>query len=127
MNDYSAQQLTPSLGAEITGIDLSNDLSNEQLNQIYDDLIKYNVIFFRDQKISPEKHIEIAKSFGTIEEPHPIYPHVEGFPEIVLLKNDSGQSNGLFGNDTPREIRLCCRNKHRISFSVVYWKIYSRT
>ena len=88
MNDYSAQQLTPSLGAEITGIDLSNDLSNEQLNQIYDDLIKYNVIFFRDQKISPEKHIEIAKSFGTIEEPHPIYPHVEGFPEIVLLKND---------------------------------------
>ena len=35
MNDYSAQQLTPSLGAEITGIDLSNDLSNEQLNQIY--------------------------------------------------------------------------------------------
>ena len=88
MNDYSVQQLTPSLGAEITGIDLSNDLSNEQLNQIYDDLIKYNVIFFRDQKISPEKHIEIAKSFGTIEEPHPIYPHVEGFPEIVLLKND---------------------------------------
>jgi taurine dioxygenase len=88
MNDYSAQQLTPSLGAEITGIDLSNDLSDEQLNQIYDDLIKHNVIFFRDQKISPEKHIEIAKSFGTIEEPHPIYPHVEGFPEIVLLKND---------------------------------------
>ncbi|MDC0031839.1 TauD/TfdA family dioxygenase [Pelagibacteraceae bacterium] len=88
MNDYSAQQLTPSLGAEITGIDLSNDLSNEQLNQIYDDLIKYNVIFFRNQKISPEKHIEIAKSLGTIEDPHPIYPHVEGFPEIVLLKNN---------------------------------------
>ena len=88
MKEYTIRQLTPSLGAEITGIDLSNDLSNEQLNQIYDDLIKYNVIFFRDQKISPEKHIEIAKSFGTIEEPHPIYPHVEGFPEIVLLKND---------------------------------------
>ena len=89
MNKYSAQQLTPSLGAEITGIDLSNDLSNEQLNQIYDDLIKYNVIFFRNQKISPEKHIEIAKSLGTIEDPHPIYPHVEGFPEIVLLENDT--------------------------------------
>ena len=86
MNKYSAQQLTPSLGAEITGIDLSNDLSNEQLNQIYDDLIKYNVIFFRNQKISPEKHIEIAKSLGTIEDPHPIYPHVEGFPEIYYLK-----------------------------------------
>jgi len=89
MNKYSTQQLTPSLGAEIKGIDLSNDLSNEQLNQIYDDLIKYNVIFFRNQKISPEKHIEIAKSLGTIEDPHPIYPHVEGFPEIVLLENDA--------------------------------------
>ena len=47
MKEYTIRQLTPSLGAEITGIDLSNDLSNEQLNQIYDDLIKYNVIFFR--------------------------------------------------------------------------------
>ena len=56
MNDYSAQQLTPSLGAEITGIDLSNDLSNEQLNQIYDDLIKYNVIFFVIRK-SPLRNI----------------------------------------------------------------------
>ena len=88
MREYSIRQLTPAIGAEISGIDLSDDLSNEQLNQIYDDLIRYNVIFFRNQKISPEAHINIAKSFGTIEEPHPIYPHVEGFPEIVLLENN---------------------------------------
>lgn len=88
MREYSIRQLTPAIGAEISGIDLSDDLSNEQLNQIYDELIRHNVIFFRNQKISPEVHINIAKSFGTIEEPHPIYPHVEGFPEIVLLENN---------------------------------------
>jgi len=31
----------------------------------------------------------LANSFGEIEPPHPVYPHVEGFPEIVLLENDS--------------------------------------
>jgi taurine dioxygenase len=31
----------------------------------------------------------LANSFGEIEPPHPVYPHVKGFPEIVLLENDS--------------------------------------
>ena len=67
MNDYSSQQITPSLGAEITGIDLSNDLSNEQLNQIYDDLIKYNVIFFRNQKISLRSILRLQKALEQLK------------------------------------------------------------
>ena len=89
MRKYNLFQITPSIGAEISDIDLSNTLTQDQLDQIYQDLIDYHVIFFREQNISPQNHITLAKSFGEIEPPHPIYPHVKDFPEIVLLENDS--------------------------------------
>ena len=89
MREYNLEQITPTIGAEISNIDLSQDLSEEKLNQIYQDLIDYKVIFFRNQKISPKNHIALAKSFGEIEPPHPVYPHVKDFPEIVLLENDA--------------------------------------
>ena len=89
MREYSLEQLTPTIGAEISNIDLSQDLSEEKLDQIYQDLIDYKVIFFRNQEISPKNHIALAKSFGEIEPPNPVDPHVKDFPEIVLLENDA--------------------------------------
>ena len=80
MREYSLTPITPVIGAEISCIDLSLALSQVQLDQIYQDLIDHNVIFFRDQNISPQNHIALANSFGEIEPPHPVYPHVEGFP-----------------------------------------------
>ena len=89
MREFNLEQITPTIGAEISNIDLSQDLSEEKLDQIYQDLIDYKVIFFRNQEISPKNHIALAKSFGEIEPPHPVYPHVKDFPEIVLLENDA--------------------------------------
>ena len=42
-------------------------------------------------ELSPKNHIALAKSFGEIEPPHPVYPHVKDFPEIVLLENDANK------------------------------------
>ena len=91
MREYNLEQITPTIGAEISNVDLSQNLSKEKLDQIYQDLIEYNVIFFRNQELSPKNHIALAKSFGEIEPPHPVYPHVKDFPEIVLLENDANK------------------------------------
>ena len=88
MSYYYLNKLTPDLGAEIDGIDLSNGFNDDIQNKIYNDLIQHKVLFFRNQNISPQSHIDFAESFGIIEEPHPIYPQVKGFPEIVLLENN---------------------------------------
>ena len=109
MQQYHLNKLSPELGAEISGIDLSKDFSEEIQNKIYDDLIQYKVLFFREQNITPQFHVEFAKSFGSIEEPHPVYPHVDGFPEIVLLENDKDNppdtdewhTDVTFKNDPP--------------------------
>ena len=88
MTNYEINSITPTIGAEISGIDLSNNLNSQDLDSIYKNLIDHKVIFFRNQNLKPEDHVAFAKSFGDIEPPHPIYPHVENFPEITLLEND---------------------------------------
>ncbi len=81
--------LTPSIGAIISEVLLNKDLNSETIEQIYSALIKHQVIFFRDQNISPESHLKLAESLGEIDPGHPVYPHVEGHQSIVLLKNDA--------------------------------------
>ncbi len=50
------QRLTPAIGAEISGIDLSKPLSNSEVSDLHDALMTHQVIFFRDQTMSVEQH-----------------------------------------------------------------------
>ena len=86
---FKVEAITPSIGAEISGVSLNKDLSSATVEKIYSALIKHQVIFFRDQDISPETHLKLAESLGDIDPGHPVYPHVEGYQSIVLLKNDA--------------------------------------
>jgi taurine dioxygenase len=81
-------RLTPSIGAEISGIDLSQALDAATENRIYDALMKHLVLFFRDQDLSPQAQFAFARSFGTPVAPHPVYPHLPGYDRVVLLEND---------------------------------------
>ena len=86
---FKVEAITPSIGAEISGVSLNKDLNSATVKKIYSALIKHQVIFFRDQDISPETHPKLAESLGDIDPGHPVYPHVEGYQSIVLLKNDA--------------------------------------
>ena len=81
-----ATPLAGALGAEITGIDLSQALTEDTLAQIRALLIEHEVIFFRDQDISPAQQKALALSFGPLQT-HPAYNTVEGFPEITILES----------------------------------------
>ena len=85
---FKVEAITPAIGAEITGVSLIKNINIDTVEKIYDALIKYQVIFFREQNLSPQSHLQLAKYFGKIDPGHPVYPHVEGFQSIVLLKND---------------------------------------
>ena len=85
---FKVEAITPVIGASISGISLNQDLKSDTVEKIYNALIKYQVIFFREQDLTPESHLKLAKRFGDIDPGHPVYPHVEGFQSIVLLKND---------------------------------------
>ena len=75
------------LGATITDIDLKQPLDEELTGFIANALAENEVIFFRNQDITPEQHRAFALNFGQLQS-HPVYPTIEGFPEITILEND---------------------------------------
>ncbi|MEM7531388.1 MAG: TauD/TfdA family dioxygenase [Chloroflexota bacterium] len=93
----SINPITPTIGAEISGVDLSQPLTEPIVNAIYQALLEHQVIFFPNQHISPQNHLDFAKAFGGLDQPHPIYPNVPGFEQIVILENDG--NNPLFTDE----------------------------
>lgn len=76
--------LSPALGARIEGIDLSAPLDAGQRQAIEQALLDHQVLFFRDQPLTPAQQARFAAQFGDLHV-HPIYPNVEGQPEVLVL------------------------------------------
>ncbi|MGR4891684.1 TauD/TfdA dioxygenase family protein [Sphingopyxis sp. LARHCG72] len=76
--------LTPSIGAEISGIDLGEEQDGAVIAEIRAVLLAYKVIFFRDQFITPEQHIAFARRFGPLEI-HPATPKDQPNPEVLHI------------------------------------------
>jgi taurine dioxygenase len=82
------RKLTPTIGAEIFGADLSEELGNQQFQEIHDALMENLVIFFRDQKLTPDQHAAFGRRFGRLHM-HPAAPApIEGHPEVLVVKAD---------------------------------------
>lgn len=77
------QKIKANIGAIIEGLDL-NLLSQQELQVIQQALLDHQVIFFRKQHLTSSAQVALAQSFGQLHV-HPIYPSVEGSPEIIVL------------------------------------------
>ncbi|WP_202301449.1 taurine dioxygenase [Dryocola clanedunensis] len=76
--------LGPYIGGLVSGVDLTRSLSDNQFEQLYHALIRHQVLFFRDQAITPQQQRALAMRFGDLHI-HPVYPHAEGVEEIIVL------------------------------------------
>ena len=76
--------LSSALGAQISGVDLSQPLNVEQRDAIEQALLKHQVLFLRDQPITPQQQARFAANFGDLHI-HPIYPTVPEQPEVLIL------------------------------------------
>jgi taurine dioxygenase len=86
-----AELLSGALGAEIRGIDLKNS-SEKNFKVINNLLLEHKVIFFRNQKITPEEQLALAKRFGPLE----THAYVKGrdkYPEIVRIIKGPNEKN----------------------------------
>jgi taurine dioxygenase len=94
--------ITGGIGAEISGVDISQALSAEVVAEIRQALLDHLVIFMRDQEITPAQQIAFVSRFG---EPD-IYPFVKGleeFPQItpvLKLPDETVNFGGIWHSDT---------------------------
>ncbi len=79
------------LGAEIEGINLKN-FSKENYLKINNLLLEHKVLFFRDQDISSEEQIDLARFFGPLEK-HIYVKGRDKYPEIVRIVKGANEKH----------------------------------
>jgi taurine dioxygenase len=80
--------LTPQIGAEIHGVDLSQALDDAVLDQVRQALWQHGVIFFRDQHLTPQQHIAVGRRFGDLHV-HPLsYENDPEHPDLLRIHAD---------------------------------------
>ena len=85
---FTAHRVTPYMGAELDGIDLTRPLTSGQAEELQDALARFQVIFFRDQEISHDAHKALGLLFGPLAI-HSAVAGIEGHPEIVAIHADA--------------------------------------
>jgi taurine dioxygenase len=85
-------KLTPTIGAEIRGVDLSKEPGNQQFDEMHRALTENLVIFFRNQVIDVDQHKAFGRRFGRLHV-HPAAPAgLEQHPEILVIKADENST-----------------------------------
>jgi taurine dioxygenase len=80
-------------GAEIFGVDVSQDLDDDTVREIRDALNEYCVVFFRDQELDVDRHKAFARKFGPIFI-HPNYGMGDD-PEVVMVRREPGDTGHI--------------------------------
>jgi taurine dioxygenase len=88
---FAVQPLSPTIGAEVTGVDLGAAIDDELQAEIRRALLEWKVLFFRDQDITRPQQRAFAERWGPLEE-HPFYRYVHPGGEdadVVTLAKDA--------------------------------------
>jgi len=85
------------IGAEVRGLDLNEDLDDEEFRGLQEAINKHAVLYFRKQSLSIERHRELAMRLGPLHTPLQEHGCVPGYRDVHLVSNivENGKLIGL--------------------------------
>lgn len=86
--DFRLEPLTPSIGAEVRGLDLRDPLTPAAVKAVEEALTQHLVLFFRDQDLDLDQLSGFGRNFGP-PHTHPAQPDVPGFPGVMEIHTDA--------------------------------------
>ena len=93
----SVTKLGKHLGAEISGVDLSKTLDEDTFRQVFDTFFENEVVFFRNQKLTPEQQVAFTRRFGTLEQHVRKESRLGNHPEILVVSNVLDENGNAIG------------------------------
>jgi len=99
---FDVRPIAGALGAELHGVDLSQDLPDSTVAALRQALLDHLVIFFREQDLPPDRFLALARRFGAPIE-YPFVKGIDGFPEIISvtkLPHETVNFGGVWHSDT---------------------------
>ncbi|MFV3308107.1 TauD/TfdA dioxygenase family protein [Pseudomonas sp. NY15181] len=92
------EQLTCSIGAEVSGVNLGDAARDDALfDEMRSLLLKHKVLFLRDQDISRADHVAFARRFGELED-HPVAGSDPEHPGLVRIYKTPDLPNDRYEN-----------------------------
>ena len=92
----SVKRIAGALGGEISGVDLSRDLDDEVIGEIRQALRDNQVIFFRDQRLTPDQHLAFGRRFGELQV-HEFVAGMEDNAEILEVRKEEYETRNFGG------------------------------
>ena len=100
MTSLEIQPISGCIGAEIRGIDLHQPLTSELARTLNQALLDHLVIFFPEQKLTPDENLAFGKALGEPFLDHPAYlPTLPERPEVVVLSGEEGGRADVWHSD----------------------------
>ncbi|MEQ1807347.1 MAG: TauD/TfdA family dioxygenase [Burkholderiaceae bacterium] len=84
---FQVRPLTPTLGAEIAGLDLSRPVPPTVFAALYQAFLRYQVLLFPPHELPPQAQVAFGKLFGEVQVHVMAQYHADGFPELYRLSN----------------------------------------
>ena len=86
--------LSVHIGAEIVGVDIAAPLPEATVAAIRDALLRWKVLFFRDQNLDHESHVRFARHFGRPTPGHVVFGGDALYPEIYSIAKHRAANHG---------------------------------
>jgi alkyl sulfatase len=93
-SDIDVRPLSVHIGAEITGVDIAAPFSEATASAIRDALLRWKVVFFRDQNLDHEGHVRFARRFGRPTPAHIVFGGDAIYPEIYPVAKHRAANAG---------------------------------
>ncbi|MFM8609625.1 MAG: TauD/TfdA dioxygenase family protein [Burkholderiaceae bacterium] len=96
------RKVAGALGAEISGVDLRQGVSAQLAQDLRGAFLEHQVIFLRDQDLTPAQFLVFAQAMGTPVE-YPFVKGIEGFAHIIEVKkleHERVNFGGIWHSDT---------------------------
>ncbi len=103
---FDVARCSATLGGEVSGLSLADDLPEPVLADLRRALADYKVLFFRDQPMTATRHVAFGRRFGDLEV-HPFLPANGEIPEVVRFAKSAdvgGYENGWHHDVTWRAV-----------------------
>ena len=85
-NQIEVVRLGRNLGAEIRGLDLSQQLTSNEFAIVHHAFLEHEVLVLRNQEIFAPDHLAFGRMFGELSV-HPFSPNLADMPELIVLDN----------------------------------------
>ena len=99
MSGIDIQKVTANIGAQISGVDISKPLDEEQVTALREALNVHKALVFDDVDLDDEGQQAFVRHFGELTTAHPTVPSVDGAPNILPVDSERGRAANHWHTD----------------------------